>query len=252
MDFKPPDPADLANVHSLNRAFLDTIRHTKATRGLLEPLPHDAARRLLELESAAIGRLARCPFLIFSLGEHDAPRWRRLLESPRTADLFTALDGPGPGQARIAAAALAFLWHLARRRPYAARVICGAPLEWCERIAALTHVELFDLALHDGALLEFRFADNAAFWRKLVSAGTSGEASVRVAAQLTALQTMLTSLAANERFDRLPAQAACSVRTPAQRVAERGPVSRAESRGYNTPPDAGAIDKKSHQNLRKR
>ncbi len=251
MNYQPPDSADLANVYSLNLAFLDMIRHSESASALLGPLPPDAAGRLEQLDSIAIERLARCPFLVFSLGEHDGPRWRRLFASPRTADLIAALERPDPGAARIAAAALAFLWQLAKRRPYSARVLCGAPLQWCGHLAALTLVELFDLALNEDALLEFRFADNAPFWRKLINAGTSDEASIRVAARVTALQTMLTAVGSEDRFERLPA-AACAMRPPAERVADHGHVSQGEARGYNTPPDARALDKKSHQNLRER
>ncbi|MDX1518131.1 MAG: hypothetical protein R3288_14900, partial [Woeseiaceae bacterium] len=200
----------------------------------------------------APARLTRCPFLLFSLAEDDAPRWNRLFERTRMSrpDLVDAMaDGPDT-LAPVVLAALGFLWQLARRRPYAARVVSGASLAWCERLAEATLVDLFRFAVSEHDLVGFRNGADAAFWRRLLVSATSARKSVRRAARLAALQSLLTRMQAGS-YQRLAA-AACSLPAPARKVADTVLVSKPRARGYNTPPDDSAKDKKPHKNLRKR
>lgn len=250
MEFQPPEPADLANVRALNAAFLDALRHKTLPRRLLAAPPDGL--QAASADGPALERLRRCPFLLFSLAEQDAARWDRLFGRSRNdrPDLVDAMAPSGDAPAPVIFAALGFLWQLARRRPYAARVVSGASLAWCERLSERTLVDICRFAASETGMIGYRNAANAAFWRRLLVSATSADTTVRRAARLAALQMLLTESAPGT-YRRLPT-AACSMPAPASRVADIAPVSKPEARGYNTPPDDGANDKKPHKNLRKR
>ena len=242
MDFQPPETVDLTNVYSLNRAFLTLLTSGGEALGNREPRPVAFVAGLGKLDRRRRRRLAETPFLLFSLAENDVPRWRPVFTGAREIDMFDNLDRPTVDEARIVQAAIGFLWQLAKKRPYAARVISGASYYWCERLALCTLVDLFNFAANEPRLLTLRMADNAALWHKLVVGGTSDDVNIRATAKLSALQTVLTMIG-DESSERLPA-AACSMPAPSTRVAERAAVSQDTARGYNTPPDESAVDKK--------
>ena len=250
MDFQPPEPADLANVYALNAAFVDAVRARSLPARLSRAVPHDLREACVDSSTSA--RLTRCPFLLFSLSEDDVPRWNRLFERPRPAqpDLVDAMAGNPDGISPVMLAALGFLWHLARRRPYAARVVSGASLAWCERLAESTLVDVYRFAVAEDDLVGLQNGGDAAFWRRLLVSATSAEKAVRRAARLSALQSLLTG-SRTGTYQRLAA-AACSMPAPARKVADTSLVSKQRARGYNTPPDDSAKDKKPHKNLRKR
>ena len=120
----------LANVEALNRKWLRCWRQNDASAG-------DLTVRLRD-------RAATAPFLLFSLREQDDDLWNRLLEKPRQPDL---LDKPlrfDNELHTVQISGLAFIWSLAWRNPYAARIISGAPAGWCERIASVTLMRVLD------------------------------------------------------------------------------------------------------------
>ncbi len=235
MDYAPPDSADLDGVHALNRAFLD-----RAGDRL----------RLGNLDGSARERLARCAFLLFTLADFDAVRWRPVFGGRYAPDLITEAGRPQPADAAIAVSAAGFLWELSRRRPYAARVVSGATLEWCNELACASPIVLFAFAASEPDLLTPCRRDDNRFWDTLTRVATSDDRAVRSAARLTALQCMLTT-GADRLRERLPA-AACSMPGPARRSAAEPGVSRSGRRGYNTPPDESPRNQKSDQDLRQR
>jgi hypothetical protein len=179
MEYQGLTPDDLANVRALNRAWL----------------------RLTGRDT----RLAAAPFLLFSLSEDDAELWGRLLGDGGQRELFSERPA-GPDELyALHAAALGLLWELARRNPYVARIVGGAPLDWCQRIAAETLVRVLDCAGHR-ALIKPRFPAEAAVYRK-------------VSAHMAALQSMLT-IGIDQGAARLPA-AACRMTGSARRVADK-------------------------------
>lgn len=239
MYFEAPDAADLRNVRALNRAFFAL------------PPPRDGAgpdaalrQRLAKLDSRAAGRLARTPFLLFSLRERDARRWEPLF-SPKPAGRTQALLRPVDDEAQLAAAALGLIWQLARQCPYRARVVCGAPLDWCERLATTTFAAVSRYAFECDDLISCRFDTDRRFWDQLLTAGISDERAVRRAARMRALQCVLTQSEVPAR--RLPA-AACALPAPAERAA----VSSGERHGYNTRPHERSLDTLADQNLPER
>lgn len=250
MDFQPPETADLANVQALNAAFLDALRDETLPDRLLTGLPEGLQAACGD--ARALARLRRCPFLLFALSEHDLSRWDRLFvrQAERCPDLVDAMASARGAPTPVVFAALGFLWQLARRQPYAARVVSGASLAWCERLAGHTLVDIYRFAAAEPDLIGVRNAGDDAFWRRLLISATSVEKSVRRAARLAALQMLLTETHAGT-YGRLAA-AACTMPVPARKVADKALVSQPQARGYNTPPDDGAKDKKPHKNLRKR
>jgi hypothetical protein len=192
MHYQGPDRADLTNVFVLNMAFIawQRTRPLEAPRhGGMDP---EIRTRFAALSSDQRERLARAPFLLMSLAEDDEVRWQSLLAEQQTRDLLQSVQIRDEAAARLTAAALGFLWQLAQRNPYAARLVSGASLTWCEQLAASTLMDLFARALEDPALLAPRMAGNACLWDKLLTAGVSNRRHLRLAARAAALQTVLT------------------------------------------------------------
>lgn len=190
MEYEGLSRDDLANVQALNRAWL-------RCRGDSDVYAGNLTTRLLD-------RLAAAPFLLFSFREQDDDRWNRLLEERQQQDL---LDEPLPCNGELHAvqfAGLAFIWGLARRNPYVARIVSGAPAPWCEKIASVTLMQVLDHASCCN-LLEPRFETVSMMHRGF--------------AQIGALQAMLTT-GQPAYFGRLKA-AACRMPETARQVADK-------------------------------
>ena len=234
MDYHGPDREDLANVYALNQAFMEAL-----LRG-----PHrDGEEARLANELRSLGhlrrtRIANCPFLLFSLTDVYLSERESEAAHGGQQDLLRDREPEIPTHPRLVTAALGFLWQLARRNAYAVRLITGAPLHWCESLAACTLIGLLELGVREPQILSVVRPGDSRFWNKLLVAGTSDNPGVRQAARLSALQTVLTA-SASEKLQRLPA-AACAMPSP---------VSVRVSRGYNTRPDESAVHKKSKKDL---
>jgi PAS domain-containing protein len=179
MEYQGLTTDDLADVRELNRAWLKLTGRTEL--------------------------LATAPFLLFSFREHDDELWSRLLADGAQRDLFTGRLPGSDEHYALQAAGLAFLWELSRRNPYVARIVGGAPLDWCRSIAAATIVRVIDCAGRRD-LVEPRFSREAAVYK-------------RASAHLPALQSMLTT-GIEPGAARLPA-AACRMRGPARRITDK-------------------------------
>jgi hypothetical protein len=218
MDFRGPEAADFANVKSLNRAFLGLLRETAAGRRIREQLPapvHEIVRGLTDLQ---IHRLSAVPFLLLSLRERDDRYWQVLASDAADADLFTSTSYDiDTGQ--LGTAAVAFLWQLSTRNPYAARLLSGGTLVWCEQLANCTLLRLLLRTMNSPDLLQPRLMNKVDFWKKLLGPGLSSEQNVRTAAHMAALQTMLTEDPAPQ-YRPLRA-AACNSSAPSRKVADK-------------------------------
>ena len=237
MPFRGPEPADLANVRALNQTFIDLVRSGRARCG-------GQGDGIAALDRRRSERLAGCPFLLYSLSEHDEERWERGFETVAQQDLVDVLARPGDELVRLGLVTLGFLWQFAQRRPYAARVVSGAPLAWCEMLGESTLVGASQFVANEPGLIGLRLAEDAGFWRKLLVAGTSHEQEVRDAAQLSALATLLTRTADDIQL-RLPV-AARSMPSTQSAVLKSG------QRGYNTRPDESPVHKIADEDLRQR
>ena len=218
MNFTGPEPTDLANVNSLNHAFLVQLRASSSGRRWRRQFPTAVALMVKGLTDLQIGRLSAAPFLLMSLRERDADYWRVLTTDDSNLDLFVATDKNSDCEL-LSMAGLTFLWALAGRNPYAARLVSGATLGWCEHLADWILLRLLQRTAGRHDLLQPRLAGSEEFWTKLLGPGLSSERDVRKAAHLTALQSILTEdPTANYR----PLKAAaCSTLAPSLRVADR-------------------------------
>ena len=190
-EFSGPSPDDYANVLALNAAFI------KATSKLKGPQR---------------GRLAAAPFLLFSLREDDVGWWASVLVDEPQGDLMAVAEHESPELRRIQTAAMSFLWQLARRNPYAARIISGATIAWCEKITTLPLMTLLNRIGGRDDLMVSRLDLPVAQGERLLGSGTSSRRQIRRSSQLTALQMLLTNSGINN-YTRLPA-AACSMSGP--------------------------------------
>lgn len=191
MEYQSPTARDLAEVRALNEAFLTLIaepRKASAPAGPPRSPPHE---RLSQLDGDARRRLASAPFLIFSLRECDDRYWDQIHGDGIAYDLFSPGQPPSTDYGRLVAAALAFAWQLARRNPYALRLICCASLHWCERIAERPLLQIINRTAGLDDLLALRVADNQAVWDRLLSAGTGPDPLVREATHRSVLQLLL-------------------------------------------------------------
>lgn len=215
MDFSGPDAADFANVRALNHAFLARLRAPGEGQLLRQQLPPGISLLIEALTNLQVERLAATPLLLFSLCERDESRWCVLDGGDSNVDLFA---GPASGD-ELQATAVSFLWQLAGRNPYAARLISGANLAWCERLAACTLLDVQRTAADLPALMRPRFIENEECWRKLLGPGLSSVTNVRRSAHVTCLQWLLTDdpVAGYQRLR----TAACASSAPVLSVAER-------------------------------
>ncbi len=218
MDYSGPNPADFANVTSLNHAFLSGLRRPTRGQQLRRQMTSRARSIIRNLTDLQIGRLSATPFMLMSLRERDMEYWQSLFAGDANEDLFlsAAIE---PDTEQLATAGIAFLWQLARRNPYTARLLCGATIRWCEELTDRTLLRLLQQTCRRNDLLQPRLAGSDEFWDKLLGPGLSSEVQVRNAAHLTALQSILTEDPAAQY--RPIKAAACGTLVPSLRVAER-------------------------------
>lgn len=192
---------DVMNVRALNRAWLR--------------LAADGAGQFAALDDARRRRLADAPFLLFTLRENETTLWSALLADRPQQDLFAR---PVAADRRdLQAACLAYLWQLAHRNPFVARIVGGVPLQWCELVASYPLVRVLRRT-GDADLIRPRFHRDSPMHRRLLSRGGSAVREARSAAQMAAMQAMLTA-AEIAQFGRLPA-AACRLQPPLRHVAD--------------------------------
>lgn len=209
MEYQGPTPGDLANIQALNRFFL--MACSAAARDRFAVIQ---AHRMTQSQ---ITRLASATFLLFSFREHDDEYWQRILGDESQIDLIDSADPPDERIQQLQVAGLSFLWQLVHRNPYAARIVSGASVTWCERLAEQTLVALLHRVAGRGDLMRLRFQDEKDVWRRLLDAGIGSSYQARLASQHSALQAMLTPRDARQ-FNRMSA-AACGMRAPGQRQA---------------------------------
>jgi hypothetical protein len=218
MKYRGPLPADYQNVEALNAAFIRLLlRPGQRSDTLLAGLPESQRSRLRGLTVLQRERLARTPFLLFSLRESDSRYWEQLFRYEPSAGLFDAPQEQPVAEAELLGAALGFLWQLARDNAYAARLVCGASLHWCEQLAEQPLLKAVRSAAR-ADVMRLRRESDALWWHKLLYVGVASERPVRRAARISALQRMLTE---GVELPRAPAALAASrIRRPSLKVAE--------------------------------
>jgi hypothetical protein len=217
MDFECPDGSAYINLRSLNRGFLELL----AERHSMPAVPQDIATRIRLMSERQRERLAATPFLLFSLRERDDRYWQSVIATAtdRDADLFDPSSATANQRAKLVCATLGYIWQLARNNPYAARLMCGASLHWCETIGEMTLYRLIAAAGTRDDIMVLRHCENSDLWSKLLVSGVRREIMEREAAQVSALQLVLTGGAGGAEAQL--AVAACRRRPPRLRVADR-------------------------------
>lgn len=195
MEFSGPEQSDLVDVRAINLAFL-TVLGSGAGERLRRSLPPNLQPAAEALSAVQVQRLATVPFLLVSLNETDEDYWSEIARGRPVRDLFTPSHNAADPICRIATAAVGFLWQLARRNPYAARVVSGATLNWCEQLAEQALLHVLECVVDDYRILVPRLAQDEVFWHRLFGAGVSSSNAVRRAAHLSALQAVLTKASA--------------------------------------------------------
>ncbi len=220
MPFSGPQPIDLHEITALNRAFVRLLVQADEAASLLEGLPEELAARITALSPEERDSIAAVPFLIFSLRERDDEYWEALCAEDGNLDLYADTRAVTPERASLVSAALGFLWQMARRNPYTLRVICGATLHWCERLAGLPLTAVIQRASSRSDILELRARENHGLWHRLTSVpGT--DTNVRSAVQLSALQSLL--IQAEPSSPSRWRSAACRQSAPVLSVADDSP-----------------------------
>ncbi len=194
-EYPGPSEDDYDNVRALNTAFI------AATSTLKGPQR---------------GRLAATPFLLLSLRENDFDWWQRVLADERQGDLIADSELQDTELCRIQTTALSFLWQLAQRNSYAARLVSGASTTWCEKITELPLLTLLDRVGTRGDLIESRLYHLGTAGERLLASGTSASQVLQRSSQLSALQSLLTR-PGFDSYVRLPA-AACHLSGPTKVV----------------------------------
>ena len=192
MEFSGPEHSDLQDVHAINLAFLNFLGSSGGER-IRACLPSGLQPAAQALSAPQVQRLAAVPFLLVSLNESDEEYWSQIARRGPIRDLFTPTHDVADPLCRIATAAAGFLWQLARRNPYATRVVSGATLTWCEQLAEQPLLHVLECVVEDYRLLAPRLADDTTFWHRLFGAGVSSVDEIRRAAHLSALQAVLTA-----------------------------------------------------------
>jgi len=190
MAFDGPATTDYNNVISLNRAYLSLLQRDLRARHGLHRLAAPLAEKITNLSRQQIERLAVTPFLLLSFREGNDQYWGKVLGTSSGRDLFTTSGSDDLDT--LVSAGLGFVWQLARQNPYALRLICGASLHWCEEIAEQTFLRLLVSVAAHGDVLQLRAAHDRELWRKLLDDGVNKVTPIRRAAQVSALQAVLT------------------------------------------------------------
>jgi hypothetical protein len=218
VEFRGPGATDFENVHSLNRAFLKLLKHDPDAGKCLQGLPPTLAGCLSSLTDGEAERLSVTPFLLLSFRERDDEFWEGIFAEVAHRDLFALQKQPSDDFGRLIAAGLGFVWQLARQNPFAARLVCGASLYWCEQLTERTFFRVLATAGARADVLTLRCATDAGLWAKLLASGVSREKQVRRAAHISALQSVLTRSSMPDR--KRWAAAACAVKVPTMKVAD--------------------------------
>jgi len=216
MEYRSPQAVDFNEVHELNKAFLLLLRDRQEAQSLLGGAAPEFADRLCRLRAAERRRLAAAPFLLFSLRERDESYWERVHAEAFVQDLFTTATPDSSTRGRLVAAALGFIWQMARRNPYTLRLICCASLYWCERLGEQPLMHLINRAATLDDVLELRAGSSADIWQRLLAGGIDGSEEVRLATYFSVLQTLL--IRPDERRRAAWKSAACRTRLPSLKL----------------------------------
>lgn len=180
-----------APVVEINEQALAALQQLAlAGEGSRWPLLRELRSLWQELDGAALGRAARCPYVLLDAGFADPCRWlaargREVCDVQRPEALFAPREA-----LPIARLLLIYAWHLARTRRLAARFVLGMSASGAEALAGCTLAQITRVAEGRPDWLVPRWPQRLDAWRQLLQAALGDESAGLEQAQLRGLQML--------------------------------------------------------------
>ena len=209
MEFDGLQQGELQTVCTLNREFLRLVRQEPCAFGVASK----TAERIARLGQRQLERLQSAPFLLFSLQQHEDRLWQSVLAPQVNDELLEHTRWRSQDALHLATDAVGFLWQLAQVNPYAARLVSGGSVEWCEAIAGSCYVELLRRVRQHPGIVSLRDGSQLRLWEKMLGQGTSASRETREAAQYAVLHIFLAAMSPASTIARAARVAPTHVRT---------------------------------------
>ncbi len=179
MQYPCPERTDLDEIQALNSAFLTACARADTT--------DDVSGRIASLSIPDREALSDTPFLLFTLQEDQASLWNRVFAAePDILDTPTQTEW-----VPITTAAIAFLWHLAKRAPHDARLFAALSSTLSHRLAEHQLISVTHRALALGIRPRPRFSEHAGIWDILIDACSGPDSERLSAGRMIAMQRLL-------------------------------------------------------------
>jgi hypothetical protein len=189
------DPKLLEHVGDLNRRLLELLVATAAGQatGLVTPVVSDLRSHWQQLSTAALQRLANCPYLLLDLTVTEltleSSAAGRIREPALLAGRTAGADSPGPLR-ELRWRALLTAWHFAHTNPLAARISLGMTSADCTVLASMPLATLETASTQQGWHLCIRFEDRVDIWQQLLLAAADQQSRRLRQLQLRGLQLL--------------------------------------------------------------
>jgi hypothetical protein len=128
------------------------------------------------LDSEAIKRAGRFPFVILDVHFTNEAWWQQVLQA---SDTFAVAPNPSHWPTKLAERlmqeTLIFAWHSVKWDRRVARLSLGMSPRVADIIAAISPQQLADISHRHSGELRLRWQDDAEFWRQLLRTARSGD-----------------------------------------------------------------------------
>ncbi|MDJ0758623.1 MAG: hypothetical protein QNJ19_04450 [Woeseiaceae bacterium] len=179
MQYPCPERTDLDEIRALNSAFLNVCARA--------PMPDGVTARIASLNYPERESLSDAPFLLFSLQEDQTSLWDRVFAAEPDF-----LDEPTPPEwVPITTAAVALVWHLAKRAPHDARLFAAISSSLSRRLVEHPLISVTHRALAVGISPRPRFAAQPGTWDILIEACSASDSDRMNTGAMIALQRLL-------------------------------------------------------------
>jgi hypothetical protein len=181
----------IRQVGGMNLRGLRILRDAlAASRVVLPPAVTALRDEWLSLEEQALGAVADCPYLLFSLSTDTAfALWRRTQSGTPLPRLSAGLceGSAGQGFARIVCY---FAWQTAQSRPAAASLLLGLSAAGCASLRSLELPQIDELAEVAAPCVALRWGEDAEFWRRRLVAARARDRNALWESTLAGVQRL--------------------------------------------------------------
>lgn len=170
---QPPTPPRWKGADSLELVY----RLNERALMLLKQSASPHAELWSQLDTEALRRVARFPFLIVDVYFIDEAWWRSVLLNPQGLigqGSVGCLWTPEAAQ-KLTSEVLVFAWHMARWDRRVARLVLGMVPSVVEIFRGLTPQELDAVSGLQGGALRLRWQEDPAFWSRLLIAAREAD-----------------------------------------------------------------------------